>query len=648
MQLCRLALFIAASICTCRIALADDLEACQTRCRDSVPDAPRASSTAPKILGINYSGTSPPHIESLQKKDLLGAVKMSGIWVSKLSVERYLATSVRFCKFASERGQDAFLQIPLTYSNRDTTLALQNLLAKGCKPKGFSIGNEADRLVTDRIVSRYSVDDYVADYNRIVPLVGQYFPDAKVIALELSSFTVKDYKATDAVAMKYRPIFDWLIPFSKARLAKKPDYLSVHFYPFTGGQKEWETLSGGRMLRNMLRDLEPYLKDLPPLLIGEFNTTYQYENSTAYPGSGGDSFMIALTALELFSTNLVSGVFHWSLWDGPISTLSLYQGRDVPPAPLLQAYRMLGSIVDYQPASAKTNKAAIDTYAFQRGGRYRVFLVNSSPFFRRNLTVSTKPGSDIQVDFCDCNEPQMKLTVPPLSMTAIEGGFAERSGNQKVTRFSYADRVTRVADMTTAEPVKNFCAPLADFALASYPDAHFENPIYNQNNKIGTGGTFVGVSSPGTRVSVQKAPNFLNVDCALPRTGHAYFQCGVKFPVVADSLSDKKIGTDWTDGYDKGTLRLTVSSDSPVALELHLEDFQPEALRYNTHQFPVDVSGMKTIDVPVRQFTQLPGRGFNVPLKNVLRNVAALRIETRQAGFSGKFRVHKLEVCDAP
>lgn len=631
-------------------AAAEDVPACLVRCGDSNAEIARATTghSVTKVLGINYSGVTPSHIESLQQKDLLGVLKMSGIWVSKLSLDRYLSTSLRFCKFAAERGQQIYLQIPTTYSNRDAARAFEHLSANGCKPKGFAIGNEVDRLVTDRIVTSYSVADYVADYNRIVPLVTRFFPEARIVALELSSFTAIQHKATDPISTKYRPIFDWLLPFANAKLVKKPDYLSVHFYPFTGGQTEWETLGGGRILRSILRDLEPYLKNLPPLLIGEFNTTYQYANNSAYPGSGGDSFMIALTALDLFATNLVAGVFHWSLWDGPPSTLSLYQNKELLPAPLLHAYRMLGGVLDHQPVPSKSSKAAIDSYAFLRGGHYRMFLVNTSPFFRRNVTVSSKANADVQTEFCDCSEPQIKLTLPPLSMNEVEGNLTDRGSSPKVTRFSYADRVTRTVDPTAAEPSKLVCATLADFSRASFSDPHFENAIYNQNNKIGTGGTFIGVASPGTRATVQKTSNSLNVECALPRTGHAYFQCGVKFPLVADALADKKLGTDWTDGFEKGTIRLTVSADSPVTLEVHLEDFRPDALRYNTHHVESDVSGTRQIDAPIRQFAQIPGRGFYSALKPILRNLAALRIETRQAGFAGRFRIHKVEVCDSP
>jgi hypothetical protein len=652
------ALLAAASAFHPSFAMAEDIEACLARCgdgaREVARDATTESSRIPpasiqsRILGVNYSGVTPPHIESLQQKDLLGAMKMSGIWVSKLSVERYLASSIRFCKFAAERGQQAYLQLPTTYSNRDTTRVLENLIARGCKPKGFAIGNEVDRLVTDRIVARYALEDYVADYNRIVPLVTKSFPEAKIIALELSSFTAKEYKATDPVAAKYRPIFDWLIPFASASLTKKPDYLSVHFYPFTGGQTEWETLAGGRMLRSILRDLDPHLRGLPPLLIGEFNATYQYADNTAYPGSGGDSFMIALTALDLFATNRVAGVFHWSLWDGPPSTLSLYQTKDLLPAPLIHAYRMLGGVLEHQSLPSKSSKAAIDSYAFLRGGHYRIFLVNTSPFFRRNVTISSKANADVQAEFCDCSEPQVKLTLPPLSMNEVEGNLTGRGGSPKVTRFSYADRVTRSVDPTAPEPSKQVCATLADFSLASFSDPHFENAIFNQNNKIGTGGTFIGVASPGTRATVQKASNSLNAECALPRTGHAYLQCGVKFPLVADALADKKLGTDWTDGFEKGTIRLTVSAEAPVTIEMHLEDFRPEALGYNTHHVEADVSGMRQIDAPIRQFAQIPGRSFYSALKPILRNLAALRIETRQAGFAGRFRIHKVEVCDTP
>ena len=650
MRICTLAFCAAAALCQLPLTMAQGLDTCRPGCNASAGSAstrkPETPVAAARLLGIGYAGTSITQIERLRKDDLLGALKMSGTWVSKLSPGRFVTVSNLFCRYATERRQDVFLQVPVTFSEREISAAFESLLSRGCKLKGVSIGNEVDRLVAERIVARYTVLDYVADYNRIVPIVKKYFPAAKIIALELSSFAVKEYKKNDAVTVKYKPVFDWLIPFFKAQLASRPDYVSVHYYPFTGAQKEWESLSGGKMFREIMSDLEPYLADTPPLLIGEFNTTYQYEDNTVYPGSGGDSFMVSLTALDLFAVGRVAGVFHWSLVEPASSTLGLYQRSDLAPAPLFHAYRMLAGVLDHQSATVLTNKAGVEAYAYYRNGRYRIFIVNTSPFFRRNVSVSGKGDADIRVDFCGCEGPSESVALPPLSITELEGDLSKRGASHTSRRFSYADRVIRSGDFSPAERSKQYCAPLADFSQNSYPAAHFENAKFNQNAKIGTGGTLTALSSPGGKISTRKEPGFLAVNCTLPGSGLAYYQCGVKMPFVPDALADRRLGMNWTEGYEKGSFRVTMGSDAPIAVEMHLEDFQPEAVAHNSHQAKVDVSGTGTFEIPLREFGQVKGVGVASPLKALLRNISDLRIEVRQPGFAGQFRIHKLEVCD--
>ncbi len=640
-------LFCAIALWQPQLSADQGLDACRPGCGAN-QEATGAGSHA-RILGASYSGANPAQAEKLRKGDLLGSLKMSGTWVSKLSFDRYVGAARRFCQYAGSRGQEVLLQIPLTFSSHEVSAALQALAAQRCKLRGIAIGNEVDRLVVERIVSRYAVADYIADYNRIVPLALKVFPEAKIIALELSSFAAREYKATDPATVKYKPVFDWLIPFSKARLVRRPDYLSVHYYPFTGAQKEWESLEAGRMFRAIMADLEPYLASAatPPLLIGEFNTTYQYDDNTAYPASGGDSFMIALTVFDLFGPKRVAGVFHWSLTEPETSTLGLYQGRNFTAVPLFYAYRMMADAIDHQPLPAHSGKARLDVHAFQRGSQYRLFLVNASPFFRRNISIAGNTKADINIEACSCEALNESATLPPLSITELAGDLANRASHASSRRFSYADRAIRSGEFSPTEKLRRYCSPLADFSIESNPAAHFENPKYNQNSKIGTGGTYIALSSPGTQIALHRTPGFLGVDCKLPAAGYSYFQCGVKFPVVADAIADRQAGMDWTEGYDKGSLRLTVGADAPMGLELHLEDYRPEALGQNTHQAKLEVAGLKTIDVPIREFAQLPGKGVSSPLRNILKNLSDMRIEVRQPGFGGQFRIYKLEVCDA-
>ncbi|MEO7741754.1 MAG: hypothetical protein ABIR98_02310 [Usitatibacter sp.] len=579
-----------------------------------------------RILGFDYAGTPLDEVAHLRREDLPGALKMSGTWVSKLTYDPYLRNATAFCRYAQDRGQDAWLQVPVTFTTREVTLALDRLAALGCRPKGFAIGNEVERMVTEHIATSYTLADYVTDYNRIVPLVAKRFPTARIVALELASFTVKDPVAGDGVRTRYRPIFEWLLPFLESRLVRRPDYVSVHYYPFTGAQREWETLAGGAMFRRILDDLEPYLRKAPPLLIGEFNATYQYEDGTVYPGSGGESFMAALLVPEMLHAKGVAGVFHWAIADKAPSTLGLVKGATA--VPLFEAYRMMVGVQDHALVTARTETPHVEAHAFKRDGHFRTFAVNRSPFFARN--------AEVRVEHCGCTAPIVRATLPPLSITELRDGAAVR-------HISYSERSLR-----SVAPTAPACVPLADFSQPPIPGVHFENPRFNQNAKIGTGGTFLPVSSPGATATLRNDATALSVDCVVPGSGSGYYQCGVKLPLVADADGDRQRGRDWSHGLDTGMLRVTLESDAPVAIEIHLEDFRPEAVGHNPHRANLQLAGRKTFTVALRAFQQAPGFGIARPLKDVLRDAASLRIETRQPGFTGRFRVHRVDVCDVP
>ena len=634
------ALCASAVVLLCQFHSAFGAEEC--RCAPS----PAPERAIPRLLGIDYAGTRLDEVGRLRRGDLLGALKMSGTWVSKLRPDAFARAAVAACRYAADRGQDFYLQVPTNYASRDIASSLEQLAASECRPAGFAIGNEVDRLVTERIVERYTSADYVSDYNRIVPLAAKRFPAAKIIALELSSFLVKRYRPDDSLEVKYRPVFEWLVPFNKAALVRKPDYVSIHYYPFTGAQKDWETLAAGGMFAAILHDLAPVLAQSPPLVIGEFNTTYQYEGATVYPESGGDSFMAALTVPDLFADPLVRGVFHWSLTDNPPSTLGLYQGKELAPMPLLQAYRMVADALDHDPVAAHAAKPDLEVRALRKGGRYRVYIVNTGPFFRRGLTVSGREGADIRVDsLCGCRAADVAVTLPPLSITELAGDLSDASRSSQ-RRYANGDRVVRSGPLPASAGAPAHCATLADFAQRTFAGAHFENPAYNQNTKIATGGTFISLASPGGHTTLRREGDVLTLACDLPKGGHDYYRCGVKLPFVTDAAGDRGAGVDWREGRGKGAFRLTIESEAPVAVEMHLEDFKPQAVGQNTHQKTAQVSGVTVVDAPLAQFAQLPGKGIPRPLEEILGNAAALRIEVRQPGFAGRLRIHKLEVCD--
>ncbi len=608
-------------------------------CRPAAASAPGPA----KLLGVDHSGVDLSRLEGLGEGELLGALKMSGIWVSRLSPDKHARLSAEICAYTARRKQALFLEMPVSYSDADVGLVLEHLVSSGCAPAGFSIGNEVDRLVAEGLAARYAVEDYVADYNRITPLLKKRFPAAKIVALELSSFKSRDAEKNAPPSVLYKPVFDWLVPFSRARLASPPDYVSVHYYPFDGAQREWETLSAGAILRGILSDLGPQLAAAPPLILGEFNATYQYHEALSYPGSGGDSFMAALAVPDMLSNRAVAGLFHWSLVEPKDSTLGLYSAG--APAPLFLAYRVMSDALDRRPAKAEVRAAGLEAYAFSKGGDYKLVLVNTTPFFRRNVAFSGEKGADVSVeDFRGCAGFGGSATLPPFSI-GEHGGKLTAAVRSSPVSFAYADRSLRTGD---AEPGKAYCAPLADFSGKDSESEPFKNKRYDQNAKIATGGTLVALSSPGGRTVLTRENGALNVACELPGSGAAYYQCGAKLPLVADGMADRGSGADWRAGLEKGFLRIKVETDRGLPLELHLEDFQSGAFDYNTHRRIVDVSGSETVDVPIRTFSQAEGAGSGRALADVLGNAAALRIETRRQGFAGSFKLRSIEVCDVP
>lgn len=589
-----------------------------------------AACAQPKLLGIDYAGADSGPVAQAGAQPLLGALKMSGTWVSKLGPSAWTRAATQFCRYAAEHHQAAYIQIPVAFSDKQVVGALEHLARIQCRPAGFAIGNEADRLVAERIAPRYAPADYVADYNRIVPLVARHFPSASIIALELSSFMILEWRDDQPPAVRYRPIFDWLAPFCKAPLARPPDYVSVHFYPFTGAQKEWETLGAAAQLTRILDDVGPVLAGCAPLLIGEFNATYQYEQSTIYPGSGGESFMVALAAPAILAHPRVAGLFHWSLAESAPSVLGLFQGDPAVPMPLYHAYRLARPVADKDARELAVRRPALHAYASSRGAA----IVNASPFFRRGVTVSGAADADVALDGA-----KRTLLLAPFSLTAWQG-------DRSPERIAYARRTPHsAADADAARP---WCSTLADFAEKRFPARHFENERYNQNRKIATGGTYVALASPGGSASAEREADDLLVRCKLPAAGQPYYQCGVKLPLVTDTLADRRVGVDWSEGHDTGALRITLAAPAATALEVHLEGYDSMAMAFNTHRAAIGAGAATTIDVPLRELRQDPGYGMPRALGDVLRNAAALRIETRTPGFEGKLRLRRVEVCDAP
>jgi hypothetical protein len=331
------------------------------------------------------------------------------------------------------------------------------------------------------------------------------------------------------------------------------------------------------------------------------------------------------------------------------STLGLYQGERLAPVPLFHAYGLLAGVLDHQAVEAGVSRPQLEAYGYHREGKYRVIVVNKSPFFRRAVSVSAAEGADVRFPaFCGCDKPAESLTLAPLSLTEIGGNLAGGREAAAQRRLAYADRVVRSGPLPAGDAAKPHCVPLADFAHGAFAGRHFENEEFNQNAKIGTGGTAHALSSPGGTTSLRLDERVLTVACDLPAAGRAYYQCGVKLPFVTDAMADRRAGVDWTDGAEKGSLRVTLDSPAPVELEFHLEDFRPEALGYNTHRKAARIAGPATVEIPIREFRQLPGAGVARPVEEILRNVSGLRIETRQPGLRGRFTVGRLEVCDRP
>ena len=598
------------------------------------------SKNGSKYVGINYAGNDITDIQNIQKDNLFGTLKMSGIWVSKLTANEYIAKSREFCSYASERMQKVFIQIPISFSNSEIKKILEDIKLNKCNPEGIVIGNEIDRISIE-----YTVEDYIFDYNRIVPIINNTFPSAKIVALGLSSFLTENYAENDSIEEKYQPVFNWLIPFCSANLEKTPDFVSVHYYPFTGAQKEWETLEAGNILENIFLDINPYLSNIPPIIIGEFNTTYQYSSDTVYPGSGGDSFMISLALPGILANSNIAALFHWSLVESFPSTLGLYADSTLLPSPVYYSYQMLNSVLERHLVKSQTNKPDITSYAYYQDQMFEIIIVNTSPFFRRDVLISGDSTSDIHIEhFKGCQGIPFSVTLPPFSINEIEGNLLHQD-DMVFRRFSYADRDIRSGDFTVEEQSNAYCSTLVDFSEPNYEGAHFQNTTYDQNKKIATGGTYKILVSPGGKAEGVEGTDSLTIECNIPSSGYEYYQCGLKVPFASDKMDDNKLGKNWVEGLKTGVFRITLESNIDVPVEFHLETFEPEN---NTHRKIINVSSnnVATFEIPIAKFKQDEGWGVIRDISKILQNIAALRIEVRQPGFSGNLKIYKVELCD--
>src|SRR5258706_2846499 len=162
---------------------------------------------------------------------------------------------------------------------------------------------------------------------------------------------------------------------------------------------------------------------------------------------------------------------------------------------------------------------------------------------------------------------------PRLSITELACDLPDASPSSH-RRYANGDRVVRSGPLPASAGAPAHCATLADFAQRTFAGEHFENPAYNQNTKIATGGTFISLASPGGRTTLRREGDVLTLACDLPKGGHDYYRCGVKLPFVTDAAGDRDAGVDWREGPRKGAIRLTIQFRPPGAAGMHLEDLQ--------------------------------------------------------------------------
>lgn len=600
---------------------------------NSITTGTTKKSITPKSLGVVYHNLNAEEMNAIQTDNLFGTLKMGGIWVSALSYTSYIDEVDTFCAFAVSRNQKTMVQVPVALKNQMDDV-LKHLKSINCNLEGISIDNETSRLPIELpdLFQSYTIEDYINDVNEIAPKIKAYLPDVYIIGLDLISFTVVEGED---------PITDWLVPFCNDKASSNVDYVSIHYYAYNGAQKEWKNLELGSRIKGYFNSASPKIPaNCPPVILGEFNTTFQYEADTTYPGSGGDSFIAALAVPEIFSIDRILALMHFSLIELPPSTLGMYDMATASFKPLYNSYKMLSAMENGQYATSTVNDDDIVVTAFSKNGKHIIYIGNYSPFFKRNITVSNSPSSVVYI-----NSPEIMtgttVSLAPFSLTQVEAAF----GAQGIitNRFSYAYRDLKTGDFTATESSSEFCSVMADFSEPNLAGEYFIGPDWNQNNKIATGGSFGAIGAPaGVSVSLNEANNALNVDCAVSANVSSYM-CGVELPFYADTADQQ--WKNWQNGYAQGFFRIRIETGSPTSFLFQLRDVNPEALDWDIHQVVQSVNvGLQDIDINVRDFQQV-GWGTFKDISEILKQTTSLSIGSVSTN-SINFKIHKVQICD--
>ncbi len=619
---------------------------------DTAPTAlTRRFTTMPvKFLGASFFNSELPEIDRLTASDLLGMLRFGGRWVTELALpeknpaivvpDSYLDALHRFCEYATARQQKTLVQIPLFLPDAGLRRALTYLRQRDdrCNLVLFAIGNEVDRMDSDeeQYAERFEWPDYLAALRRIVPLLREHFPDAAITALDLSSFEEYD---------GYRALREWVDPFcgSDDPAVREIDFLSIHFYPYTGAQKLWDMLGMGRVFADDLAQLPP---GCPPLLLGEHNTTYQWRPGSTYPGSGGDAFIPLLTLPEVLHRDETIGLLHWSLIEDATSTLGLFQQENLAARPVYPGYLMLRDIENSRPLAATVSRGDLAASAFEQDDkRLILFLGNHRPLYRRDITIGATGGNDVTI--ADGPLPRMTIpALPPFSLTRLD--IDREAGIVASQHISYHSQ-----NMTPGLPASDstlHCIPVADFSEPNKSGPDFVGPDYDQNRKIATAGTPLPVAfGPGRNgVSVMELGGVLETACT-PAAGRS--ACGVSLPLIGDvAMQNGTEALDWSEGIDSALFRLTLATPGnvPIRLQAQLGQNHParEADIASAPAAAIDLPGdaITEILLPLRDFAPPPGSPLTLGQR--LTRLAALHLLTTAPDAGGAFHVHRIEICD--
>ncbi len=609
-----------------------------------------------RFLGTSFFDRKNPEITNLTAMDLLGVLRFGGRWVTATALvdnnpanvipDTYLQTLHEFCEFAVNREQRSIVQLPVFLPSTGIQQALRYLQQRQdhCNLLALSIGNEPDRYDNDEehYAEHYDWADYLADLQRIVPLVRQQFPEMPLIALDLSAF--EEYN-------QFRALREWVDPFcsSSDPAIGEIDFLSIHFYPFTGAQKSWDMLKMGRLFASNLAQLPDRC---PDLLIGEFNTTYQWRSGATYPGSGGDAFMSLLTLPEILHQEKVLGLLHWSLLEDSSSTLGLFQTNGLIPRPIYPGYLLLNAIRNTHPLAASPQTGNIEANAFiQDNDTLHLYLGNYQPVFQRNLSISNQPQADIRITVPGLPFAGTLKALPPMSLTHLVMDAQSGIIRQQLISYQHQDISLTAYDTSTR---KAHCVALADFSEPNIEGPDFVGKDFNQNRKIASGGTPLPAAEKpySWSVSIAEHENYLVVKC-LPTLGRQY--CGVSLPVIADTDAPEARFRDWSTGTATAWLQLTISTPLGVDQKL-LAAFADSYLlepdnvtRTHRHPFLLHTGGNKVVKLPWKQFS--PAGSAGAPdtgaLQQLLSQLATINILLEQPDSGSEFHLHKLEICDA-